>query len=96
MTKNVRRYNDRLSLILNTSNVHIWLFDIAKRVITNIEPEGRKVTIPLSPHIFENYMFPEDYECLCCLLDEMAAQKKEHETLELRIRIFAPFPLTSL
>ena len=85
MTKNVRRYNDRLSLILNTSNVHIWLFDIAKRVITSIEPEGRKVTIPLSPHIFENYMFPEDYECLCCLLDEMAAQKKEHETLELRI-----------
>lgn len=82
MTKNLRRTNNRLSLILNTSKVHIWLFDIASKTLTNISQEGKKSSIPLSPDFIHFYLIPEDFERLCILLDEFAAQKKEKETLE--------------
>ena len=85
MTKNVRRSNDRLSLILNTSKVHIWLFDIAKRTVTSIGDEGKKSTIPLSPHFFQFYMLPEDYERLCGVLKEMSEQKREIESTEVHV-----------
>ena len=83
MMKNVRRSNDRLSLILNTSKVHIWLFDIAKRMFTSIDSKGGKVTIPLSPNLNQFYLLPEDYERLCCVLNEIATEEKERETVEL-------------
>lgn len=84
VTKKVQRSNNRLSLILHTSKVHIWLFNIAERTVTSLVPEGEKTTIPLSPYFFQYYMLPEDYERLCSVLDEIATQKKEHETLEVR------------
>ena len=84
MTKSVRRSNDRLSLILNTSKVHIWLFDIAKRVVTSIDLEGKRISFPLSPNFEHYYMLPEDYERLCSLIGEMSSQKLERKTLELQ------------
>lgn len=82
MMKSVRRSNNRLSLILSTSKVYIWLFDTVKKTVSNIAPEGRQFTIPLSPYFFDYYMLPESYERLCSVLDEIATQKKERETLE--------------
>ena len=82
MTKNVRHSNERLSLILHTGKVHIWLFDVIGRTVTSIDPDGKKSTSPLSPYFFDNYMLPDDFEQLCSLLDEIAFQKKEHETLD--------------
>lgn len=84
MTTSVRRSNNRLSLILNTSKVHIWLFDIAGRMLTSIVPDGKRITIPLSPNFEQYYIVPEDFERLCNLLGEMAGQKKERETLEIQ------------
>ncbi|MBQ7509333.1 MAG: transporter substrate-binding domain-containing protein [Prevotella sp.] len=82
MTKNVKRSNNRLSLILSTSKVLIWLFNIEKRTVTSINPDGRQATAPLSPYFFHYYMLPEDYERLCATLDIIAAQKTEQKTLE--------------
>ena len=91
MAKNVQRTKSRLSLVLNTSKVHIWLFNIAKRTVTRIYEDGKKSTIPLSPYFFEYYMFPEDYEQLCSLLEDLASkrflpheQEKRH-TLEIHV-----------
>ena len=96
MTKDLRRSNNRLSLILHTSKVHIWLFNVQaptpstqhstqndqRPTVTSIGSDGRQTTIPLSPYIFDYYLLPEDYERLCKVLDEMVARKTEHETLE--------------
>ena len=82
MTKNLRRTNNRLSLILNTSKVHIWLYNIASKTLTSISQEGKKSSIPLSPDFIHFYLIPEDFERLCILFDELAAQKKEQETME--------------
>ena len=85
MTGSLRRSNDRLALILNTSKVHIWLFDIVDRKVTSIDSEGKRITFPLSPYFEQYYMLPEDYERLCNLLGEMAAEKKKSTTLELHV-----------
>ncbi|MBO6005850.1 MAG: PAS domain S-box protein, partial [Paludibacteraceae bacterium] len=84
MTKSLQRSNDRLSLILNTSKVHIWLFDIKGKMLTSIDSDGKKTTSPLSPNMGKFYIVPEDFEHLVSLLDEMAAHKKESATLELQ------------
>ena len=84
MMKSVKRSNDRLSLILNTSKVHIWLFDINTRTLSSIAPDGKRFTIPLSPNFAQYYLLPNDYEQLCSLLDEMADQKLERKTIELQ------------
>ena len=84
MTRSVKRSNERLSLILSTSKVRIWLFNVADRTVTSIDPDGKQNTIPLSPYFFQFYMLPEDFEQLCGILDDIAAQKKERETLEVR------------
>jgi PAS domain S-box len=82
MTKNLRHTNNRLSLILNTSKVHIWLYDIATKTLTSISQEGKKSSIPLSPDFIHFYVIPEDFERLCILLDDLAARKKERETMD--------------
>jgi signal transduction histidine kinase/ABC-type amino acid transport substrate-binding protein len=84
MTKDVRQSNSRLSLILNTSKVHIWLFNIAERTVSRLDNKGNKETIPLSPNFFQYYMIPEDYEMLCSVLQQFARQEKEKDTLEVR------------
>ncbi|MBP5340339.1 MAG: transporter substrate-binding domain-containing protein [Prevotella sp.] len=85
MTKNLQRSNDRLQLILNTSKVHIWLMDIGKQMITSINPEGKKSEFPFSPNFDQYYMLPEYFERLGTLLDEIASQKKDHETTEFHV-----------
>jgi PAS domain S-box-containing protein len=82
MTKKLHRSNNRLALILTTSKVQIWLFDIAEQKLSSIAPDGKKFTSSLSPYFGQYYMLPEDYELLCSQIDEIASQKKERETLE--------------
>ena len=84
MSQNVRRTNNSLALILTTSKVHIWLFDIGKRTISSLDNDGNRVVIPLSPNFFQYYMNPEDYEKLCDVLRQLALQEKEKDTLEVR------------
>ena len=84
MTKSLRRSNNRLSLILDTSKVRIWLFDVDKKTVTRIGSDGKLSAIPLSPSFFDYYLLPQDYEQLCTVLDDMSANKTEHETLEVR------------
>ncbi|MBR4920025.1 MAG: transporter substrate-binding domain-containing protein [Prevotella sp.] len=82
MTKNLRHSNNRLSLILNTSKVHIWLYEISTKMLTSIDHKGKKASIPLSPDFIQFYVLPEDFERLCILLNELATRKKERETME--------------
>ena len=81
----VERSNKRLSQILNTSKVHIWLFDIKQQMVTSITNEGKQLSIPLSPNFIQYYMVPEDFERLCSVLNRIAAQKKERETIEVHL-----------
>ena len=84
MTKNLRHVNNRLSLILNTSKVHIWLYDINEKTFTSISPNGKRFTLPMSPNFGHYYVIPEDYERLCRLIKEIADNKHEHGTLEVQ------------
>ena len=82
MTKNIRLSNNRLLLILNTGKVHIWLYDITTKMLTSINRDGKKTSIPLSPDFIHFYVLPEDFERLSILIGEIASRKKERETME--------------
>ena len=47
MTQNIRRSNNRLSLILKTSNVSIWVYHVTAKTVTVYHPDGSEVTMPL-------------------------------------------------
>lgn len=87
MSKTVRRSNTRLSLILETSKVHVWLYTIANRSITRIFENGRQVTIPLSPYFLDHYLIPEDYERFCRVLNDIADQKMDRGSIEMRTTV---------
>ena len=87
VTMDLQRTITRLTLILNTSKVHVWLFDIEKRTVTSINSEGKQKTFPLSPNFMLYYLIPEDYEHLCKLIDEIAHQKKKKERENLEVRV---------
>lgn len=80
MSKSVKRNTSRLSLILNTSKVHIWLFDAAAHTVTSIDPGGRRKTLPLSPDFADFYVSPADFERLCSMLEQMDAQSASNST----------------
>ena len=40
LTKDVRKKNDRLSLILKTSNVRFWTYDTRNKVLTRLDENG--------------------------------------------------------
>lgn len=82
MTKNIRRSNNRLLLILNTGKVHIWLYDIATKMLTSIDSDGKKTSLPLSTNFINFYILPEDFERLNVLIGEISSRKKESETME--------------
>lgn len=84
MTENVMRSNDRLQLILNTSKVHIWLFDISKRTITSLDAQGKKTVFPMGPNFEQHNMLSEDFRRLSERLGDIAAQRGTGGTLELQ------------
>lgn len=82
MTSSLRHTNNRLALILNTSKVHIWIFDVATKMLTSIDQDGKKESIPISTNFIQFYIFPDDYERLTVLIGELIAKKKERETMD--------------
>ena len=85
MTKSLKLSNNRLLLILNTSKVHIWLYDIAHKTVTSIDSQGNRTTIPLTPYFLEYYMHPDDFQRLCSVFEEISAQRKESDSLEVHV-----------
>ena len=85
MTKSLKLSNNRLLLILNTSKVHIWLYDIARKTVTSIDSQGNRTTIPLTPYFLEYYMHPDDFQRLCSVFEEISTQKKESESMEVHV-----------
>ena len=47
MTKEIRKSNDRLALIMETSHVSFWTYDVESQIFTVMDQHGRpKRTIP--------------------------------------------------
>lgn len=83
MTKAMRKSNDRLSLILKTSHVRLWTYNVMTNVITWIDEQGNPLrSAPLDEYALKAR--PEDIIRLQHAVDEVARQKVNGKNINIR------------
>ena len=85
LTKDVRKKNARLSLILKTSNVRFWTYDIRSKIFTQLDENG----IPkgnLSLQEVAQMYVKEDFEHMVEAINDIAHGVKENDTIDLRTK----------
>jgi len=85
LTRELRKKNNRLSLILKTSNVRFWTYDIRSRIFTQLDEHGIPMrTIPL--HEVAQLYVREDYEHMVEAINHIVRGEKENETINLHTK----------
>ena len=82
MKKDLTRSNKRLTLILRTSHVHIWLYDIATNTITRFDKDGKQLKCPFMPVLFDYQVLPEDFEYLAATIQKMSVGDEQEAELQ--------------
>ena len=85
--KAITRSNERLALVLRTSRIHIWLYDIATTFVTRIDEDGSQKKYPLRPGIFEYNIVPEDFERLAAAIQMMIMKNEDEAELEVQAKM---------
>ena len=85
LTKDVRKKNDRLSLILKTSNVRFWTYDIHSKTFTQLDENGIP-THNLSLQDVARQYVREDFEHMVEAINHIVRGEKENETVNLRTK----------
>ena len=84
MTKFVAKENKRLALILQTSNVRICTYNVAKKQFTWIKQANTPERV-YEKSEFGKRFTPEDFEQLCEGLRQVAEEEVEKATIELKV-----------
>ena len=82
VSKDLQKKNARLSLVLNTSNVRFWTYDIPTKTFTWMDKEG-KAERNYSILEFSQRYRREDFERLTEAINQLVRQEKESVTLEM-------------
>ena len=85
MTRDIQRSNNRLAMILKTSNVRIWLFNVKTRIVTKLDENGNMVESALSPEFLHDTS-PEDFERISDALQQIAKQEKDTMMLTAQVK----------
>ena len=86
MKKAIARSNERLSLILRTSHVHIYLYDVATNIITRFYEDGKQMKGPLKPDLFGNNLLPEDFDHLAATIQKMIINNESEAELQVQTK----------
>ena len=84
MTKHIRRSNNRLSLVLKTSHIHIWLFNVDTKNITPLDQNGNLTADEQAPPFFFQHLTVADRDRAIRALQLMHAGKRERMTLDVQ------------
>ena len=85
LTKDLRKKNARLSLILKTSNVRFWTYDIRSKMFTQLDENGiPKGTLTLQ-EVARQYV-REDFEHMVEVINSIVRCEKENDTVDLRTK----------
>lgn len=84
MTKAVRKRNNRLALILRTSQVTLWTCDVQTRTLTWLDQQGKPIK-DIALDDFVHHYRPEDVRHLQLALDDIAAGRKDSATLDVQV-----------
>ena len=83
MTKVMKKSNDRLSLVLKTSHVSLWTYNILTKTFTWMDEHGR----PMRNSMMEEFVFkyrPEDVIRLQHAISDIAQQKTKHTSINIK------------
>ena len=84
--RTITRSNDRLSLILRTSHVRIWLYDIATNTITRLDESGQKLKAPMKSDVFDHQIITEDFDQLAATIQKMIINNENEAELQVRVK----------
>ena len=85
VSKDLRRKNDRLSLILKTSNVRFWTYDIPTKTFTWMDENGEPVRNYTVLEFSQRYR-RETFEQLTAAINKLVRQEEERITLDLQAK----------
>ena len=83
LTKDLRRKNDRLSLILKTSNVRFWTYDIHSKTFTQLDENGIPMGNLSLQQVAQQYV-REDFDHMVDSINHIVRGEKENDTVDLR------------
>ena len=84
MTKNIRRNNKRLELVLDTSHVHIWLYNLHTKNITSFNKDNSYSEEVQTPVGFFSNIVPADRKLILQAIQQIAEGKKQEEKLDVQ------------
>ena len=85
LTKDLRKKNARLSLILKTSNVRFWTYDIRSKIFTQLDENGIPMGNLSLQEVAQQYA-REDFEHMVEAINHIVRGEKENDTIDLRTR----------
>ena len=84
-TKEIRKSNDRLSLILETSHVSIWTYDVEKQLFTMMDQHGKPANNYTSLEISQRYS-PEDFAKLTIAIKQVVNDQVPSVSLNIAVK----------
>ena len=85
MTREIRKSNDRLSLVLSSSEIGLWVYHVTTKTVEFIDEFG-KTQQTLHLHELVNRYSQNDYDIFIETLAEIAHQRRESANITLKIR----------
>ena len=85
MTRELRQSNDRLSLVLSTSEIGLWIYHVMPQTLEFLDEFG-KTRQTLHLHELVNRYNQNDYDTLREALNDIIHQRKDSANINLKIR----------
>ena len=84
LTLAVRKSNNRLSLILKTSHVSLWTYNILTKQFTWMDEQGKgQQSMPLDAFVYRYRA--KDVQRLQRAIDDISSEKEEHVNLDIQV-----------
>ena len=84
LTQAVRKSNDRLSLILKTSHVSLWTYNIQTKQFTWMDEQGKGQQSTTIDAFVYRYR-PKDVQRLQRAIEDISQEKEEHVNLDIQV-----------
>lgn len=85
MTREIRKSNDRLSLVLSTSNIGLWIYHVATQTFEWLDEHGKTTQTLQMTELVGRYT-PDDFRLLREALADLVLQRKESTTFSIQVK----------
>ena len=86
VTREIRRSNSRLALILKTSGVRMWMLHVASKTISRYDEKGNEIDTEVPLGKFLSIVRPDDAHHIVNELNKIAASEQDEATLDIVVK----------